>query len=260
MLRGRVAVVTGAGRGLGREIAVGLARCGMRVALTGRTMSDLETTARRIDREQGSAVVVPADVSVPDRVAALREAVEAELGPAAVLVNAAGVFGPLAPISEVDVHEWIATQEVNLTGPFLTCREFVPPMLGDGWGRIVNVSSASALHEPEPLVSAYSTSKAALNRFTRHLAVELAGTGVTANAIHPGDLKTDMWDDIRRKVSSLGERASDHQAWVRLVEETGGDSPSAAVALVIRIITAPSGLNGSFEWPEGGLQDPIPSW
>ena len=80
-------------------------------------------------------------------------------------------------------------------------------MIDAGWGRIVNVTSAASLHPPGPLNSAYATAKVALNQLTRHLAAEIAGTGVTANVIHPGDVKTDMWADIRDRVAVMGPEA-----------------------------------------------------
>lgn len=259
-LRGEVAVVTGAGRGVGRDVAVELGTRGMRVALVGRTAADLDATAGLVREVGGAALALPADVSVPEQVSALSEVVDAELGTAVVLVNVAGIYGPLASIVESDVGEWIATQQVNLIGPYLTCRAFAPGMIDDGWGRIVNVSSSASLAEPQPFASAYSTSKTALNRFTRHLAVELEGSGVTANAVHPGSLKTEMWADIRDKVEALGEPAGELRRWVELMGETGGDSPAEAVAVVMRVILAPSSVNGGFHWPENGLEDPVPSW
>jgi NAD(P)-dependent dehydrogenase (short-subunit alcohol dehydrogenase family) len=259
-LRGRVAVVTGASRGLGADIAAELAARGMKVVLTGRTESDLETTASQIREQGGEAVAIRADVSVPDQVAALRTATERELGPVGVLVNSAGIFGPVARIVDSDVGEWIATQQVNLIGPYLTCREFVRGMIDAGWGRIVNVSSSASLGPPEPFGSAYATSKAALNRLTRQLAVELEGSGVSVNAIHPGSLKTDMWNDIRQKVAVHGDQAAGFTEWLRLMEETGGDSPAQAVALTVRVIGEPASVNGLFHWPDEGLEKPMPSW
>ena len=128
------------------------------------------------------------------------------VGPPSILVNAAGVYGPLQLIKDSDPREWIDTLMVNMVSHYLTCRAFVGGMIDQGWGRIVNVTSANALHPPGPLHSAYGTSKAALNHFTRHLAAEVSGTGVTANVIHPGDVKTEMWADIRAKAQRLGAR------------------------------------------------------
>ena len=129
------------------------------------------------------------------------------------------------------------------------------------WGRIINFSSAAALHPPGPLNSAYGTSKVALTQFTRHLAAELAGTGVTANVLHPGDVKTEMWAAIRDEADRLGPEAEGYRKWVRWVEETGGDDPGKAADLVARLASDESGgVSGRFLWIEGGLQAPIPSW
>ena len=89
---------------------------------------------------------------------------------------------------------------IDAVAPYLVTRAFVGGMVDAGWGRIVNITSAASLHPPGPMNSAYGTAKVALNQFTRHLAAELAGTGVTANVLHPGDVKTDMWADIRDRV------------------------------------------------------------
>jgi NAD(P)-dependent dehydrogenase (short-subunit alcohol dehydrogenase family) len=131
-------------------------------------------------------------------------------------------------------------------------------MLAAGWGRIVNVSSAGALYPPGPYNSAYATAKSALNRLTRHLAAELAGTGVTANVVHPGSLKTAMFADIRRQVEAAGERATAFREWVKLVEQTGGDPVSKGVDVVLRAIDGDA--NGEFCWPEDALEPPLPSW
>jgi NAD(P)-dependent dehydrogenase (short-subunit alcohol dehydrogenase family) len=134
-------------------------------------------------------------------------------------------------------------------------------MIDQGWGRIINVSSAAALHTPGPTNSAYATSKVALNHFTRHLAAELAGTGVTANVIHPGEVKTEMWADIRDQAGKLGPEAEGYRRWAQRVGETGGDPPEKAAALVYNLLgDAAATINGQFLWIEGGLQAPIPSW
>jgi NAD(P)-dependent dehydrogenase (short-subunit alcohol dehydrogenase family) len=260
-LSGEVAVVTGAGRGLGREIAIALSRCGADVILVGRTLRDLQATAAAIeDDEGGVALAVRADVSDPDEVSMLRAEAERTLGMPSVLVNAAGVFGPVAALVDCSPDEWIATLMVDTVGPYLTCRAFVPVMIERGWGRVVNVSSAGALLPPVPYNSAYSTGKAALNRLTRQLAVELEGTGVSANVMHPGSLKTDMWQDIRDQTARLPDGGGPLGDWVELVEETGGDAPEEAVALALRLIAAPAEVNGDFHWPRGARQSPVPSW
>ena len=189
--------------------------------------------------------------------AATREA----LGSPAILVNAVGVFGPIALVRDSDPQAWIDTLTVNTVSHYLTCRAFVGGMIEAGWGRIVNVTSAASLHEPGRLNSAYATSKAALNRFTRQLAVELEGSGVTANVIHPGEVKTEMWAYIRDTVRDVGPEGDGYREWAAMVEETGGDDPEKAADLVLGLMGADSAsVTGRFLWIEGGLQTPIPSW
>jgi NAD(P)-dependent dehydrogenase (short-subunit alcohol dehydrogenase family) len=134
-------------------------------------------------------------------------------------------------------------------------------MLKNKWGRIINLTSAASLHPPGPLNSAYGTSKAALNQLTRHVSAEIAGSGVTANVIHPGDVRSDMWGDIKAQVEALGEIAKDYKAWVDWVDQTGGDDPKKAMDLVLKLISPESdSINGTFCWIDQPLQAPIPSW
>ena len=145
-------------------------------------------------------MAIPTDVGDPAAVEAMRSHVLDELGSPSIVVNAAGVFGPIQLIKDSDPAEWVATIMIDAVAPYLVTRAFVGGMVEAGWGRIVNITSAASLHPPGPMNSAYGTAKVALNQFTRHLAAELAGTGVTANVLHPGDVKTDMWADIRDRV------------------------------------------------------------
>ncbi len=240
-LKGHIAVVTGASRGVGRAIADALESRGVVVAPVAR-----------------SSARFTADVSNPADVARLKTAVEAELGQPTILIHAAGIFGPIALIKDSDPKEWIETLMIDTVGPYLVSRAFLDGMINAGWGRIVSLSSAASLHPPGPLNSAYGTAKVALNQFTRHLAAELKETGVTANVIHPGDVKTAMWSDIRDKTGTIEGDDSSYDRWVEWVEETGGDPPEKAAKLVIDIIE--SDINGRFLWIDDPLQTPIPSW
>lgn len=259
-LEGRHALVTGAGRGIGRAIAAGLAAEGARVTLVARSRGALDEVAAEIQAEGGSAFAAAADVSTEKGVASI--ASPPDWPPVTILVNAAGVFGPLRLIAESDTEEWLATVRTNLFSAYLMCRRYVPGMLAQGWGRVLNVTSAASLHTPGPLNSAYGTSKAALNQFTRHLAAELAGTGVTANVFHPGDVRTQMFEDVRTGVDQVGDLASgNYDPWVQWVERTGGDSPQKAAELVLRVASDERGTpNGQFLWIDDPLQPPIPSW
>lgn len=260
-LKGKVAVVTGASRGVGRRIAVRLGHVGAAVALLARGEAGLEDTRQDLAAKGARALVVPVDLGKPHSVQQVKGVIEGELGIPSILVNAAGVFGPIDLIKDSDPAAWIETIMINTVASYLTSRAFVGGMIDAGWGRIVNVTSAAALHDPGPVNSAYGTSKAALNQFTRHLASELKGTGVTANVIHPGDVKTAMWADIKAGAERLGSGADAYTQWVNWVRETGGDDPEKAADLVEELTRDDAAqINGRFLWIRDGLQSPIPSW
>ena len=259
--RDRVAVVTGAGRGLGRAVAVALAGRGHPVVGVARDAAQLAEPADLVSAAGGRMLTRPADVADTAAVAELGDFVRTQLGPPAILVNAAGMFGPIAFVRDTAPDDWVRTLMVDGIAPFLTINQFVGGMIDAGWGRIVNITSAASLHPPGPLNSAYATAKVALNQLTRHVAAEIEGTGVTANVIHPGDVKTDMWQDIHDRVALMGPEAEPYRQWADWVAETGGDPPSKAVDLVLRL-TSDEGadINGRFCWIEEPLQAPIPSW
>ena len=260
-LSGKVAVVTGASRGVGHRIAGRLVELGANVALLARDENALKETAENIAKKGVRTLIVSVDLGNPRSIEQMTRAVEADLGAPSILINAAGIFGPIDLVRNSDPAAWIETMMVNSVGPYLTCRAFVGGMIDRGWGRIVNVSSAASLHEPGSLNSAYSTSKTALNRFTRHLAAELAGTGVTANVIHPGDVKTDMWAYVVAESERLGTIADPFLQWGGWVEKTGGDAPDKAADLVIDLMSDEAvNVNGQFLWIKDGLQHQIESW
>jgi NAD(P)-dependent dehydrogenase (short-subunit alcohol dehydrogenase family) len=257
----RIALVTGAGRGLGRQVSIALAARGHPVVGAARSPQQLAETARLAREAGGRMWTRPTDVADPGSVEELADFARREVGQPLILVNAAGIFGPIALIRDSDPEEWIRTIMIDGVAAYLTARAFVGGMIDHGWGRIVNITSAASLHPPGALNSAYATAKVALNQLTRHLASEIAGSGVTANVIHPGDVKTDMWQDIRDRVAVMGPEAEPYRQWASWVEETGGDPPGKAVDLVLRLTSDESAdINGRFCWVDDPLQPPIPSW
>lgn len=259
--QGRVAVVTGGGRGLGQAIAIGLAQRGATVVAVARDADQLRQTERQAREAGGFVEGIPCDVADQRAVAGLADQVRERHGAPTILVNAAGIFGPTALIKDVDPDAWFQTVLVDAVAPFFTINALLAGMLEEGWGRVINLTSAASLHPPGPINSAYGTAKAALNQMTRHLAAEIAGSGVTANVIHPGDVKTAMWADIRERVADLGPVAENYIEWADWVEETGGDPPEKAVALVLRLTSDAGGdTNGEFCWIDDPLQAPVPSW
>lgn len=184
-LQDRVAVVTGAGRGIGRVIAETLAREGAHVVLAARSVDKLEQTREIVEAHGRTGLVVPTDLADRDQVTALARAAHDHFGVVDVLVNNSGVGGPSAPLWEVDPDEWEATLAVNVTGTFLACRAFLPAMIERGTGNVVVVGSFSG---KRPLVNRtpYTTSKMALVGMVRTLAVEVGQHGVRVNLVSPG--------------------------------------------------------------------------
>jgi NAD(P)-dependent dehydrogenase (short-subunit alcohol dehydrogenase family) len=190
-LNGQVALITGGGRGLGRAFAETLAAAGAAVAVVARSAAEVEETAAGIVARGGQALALAADVSDPAAVERAVLDVERQLGAVDLLVNNAGVSGPIGPITDTDPEQWWRCLEINLRGPFLYARAVLPGMITRGRGRIINVASrAGAL--PVPYMGAYVTSKAALIRFTENLALESREHGISVFAVHPGTVRTAM--------------------------------------------------------------------
>ena len=190
-LDGKVAVVTGGAGGLGRAMATALAEAGADVALTSRSIGPCAEAASAIASDTGRcAKAFVADVTVAADVERLVSEIEAGLGPVDILVNNAGINirGPVEQLSEAD---WDAVIDTNLKGPFLCARAMGPRMVRRGWGRIINLASTLGV-VALPGRAPYASSKAGVINLTRVLALEWAGSGVTANAICPGPFATEM--------------------------------------------------------------------
>jgi NAD(P)-dependent dehydrogenase (short-subunit alcohol dehydrogenase family) len=190
-LSGRVALVTGGGKGLGRAFALALAQAGTRVAVTARTAEHLAETVDIVERAGGRALAVPGDVADPDAVANVVAIAESQLGPVDILVNNAGAVGPLGNDWDVDTTDWWRTFEINVRGPFLCARAVLPGMVARRRGRIVNVSSGAGFNRL-PQMSAYCATKAALTQWTKCLAADIQAKGVVVFAFHPGMVRTEM--------------------------------------------------------------------
>jgi 2-hydroxycyclohexanecarboxyl-CoA dehydrogenase len=201
----RVALITGGGRGIGRAIALRLASDGLAVAVAARTREQVEDTARAA---AGRALALRVDVSDADSIAAAVEHTTRELGPIDVLVNNAGV-AESAPFVKTEPDFWERHFAINVRGPYLLTRAVLPGMLERRWGRVINVASLAGLFG-SPYVTAYTASKHALVGFTRALATEVSGKGVTVNALCPGFTATDIvWNGARNIVAKTGKSFDD---------------------------------------------------
>jgi NAD(P)-dependent dehydrogenase (short-subunit alcohol dehydrogenase family) len=245
-LHGRVAVVTGANRGLGEVIARRLLQDGAHVALAARDADALRVAAGRLAASRPAAdqkiIWQPTDVSRREEVDRLIQRTLQELGRLDVLVCNAGVYGPIGPIEEVDWDEWVQAIEINLLGTVLCCRAALPTMRRQGKGKIVVLSGGGAT-APLPRLSAYAASKAGVVRFAETLAEEVKDSGIDVNAIAPGALNTRLLDQV---VEAGSERVGEqfHQRMVRLKEEGGTPLEVGADLTAFLASDASDGITG----------------
>jgi NAD(P)-dependent dehydrogenase (short-subunit alcohol dehydrogenase family) len=207
----RVCLVTGGGRGIGRAIALRMAQAGYRVAVTARTAAELAEVQQQISAAGGQALCLTDNLADRGAAARIVATIEQQWAPVAVLVNNAGIGSSQnpKPLAQFDDDFWDLTMQVNLTAPYLLTKRVLPGMIQAGWGRIINISSINA-RVPALHAAAYIASKHAVAGLTKATAMEVAGQGITANAICPGVTKTRMNDkrleyDAQRLETSVAQ-------------------------------------------------------
>jgi len=233
LLKGKIAIITGANQGLGLEIAKHYIRAGASITICARNESLLDRAADELRSSIPSSqevLAISGDVSNPDDVQSIVDTTRKRLGRVDILVNNAAVHGPKGPIQDVDWKEWIQAIEINLYGSILMCRAVLPHFKTQGGGKIIQLSGGGATN-PFPRISAYAVSKAGIIRFIETLAEEVRGLHIDVNAIAPGALNTRMLDQVLEAgPDKVGKDFYDRSVRQK---ETGGAPLSRAAELAV---------------------------
>jgi len=236
-LAGKAAIITGAGRGIGKAIALAFANEGADMLVASRTLSEVMATAEEARALGRHAVALEVDVSNLDDVERMVAQSLEEFGKLDILVNSAGIYGAIGPLVDNDPEKWVQTVRINLFGSFFCARAVLPFMIRQRRGKIINLSGGGA-SSPLPNFSAYAASKAAIVRLTETLAEEIKGFNIQVNAIAPGGVNTRLTDEILAAGAAAGEEML---ARTRQQKETGGVPPEKAAALAVFLASEESG-------------------
>lgn len=238
-LDGKVALITGGGRGIGQAIARAYAAEGAKLSLAARTDAELQETARDIrDRFGADVITTIADVTERAQVENAVAQTLAHFGAIDVLVNNAGNTGQIGALWTLDPDRWANTISVHVLGTYYGCRAAIPHMLERGSGRIVNMSGVGG-----PNDTSYDAAKTAIVNITENLSVELAGTGITVNAISPGSIHTRMWEEVRDMAYEAGDAAM-YEKGVQVTSGGGASIERAAELAVMLGSDQCGGLSG----------------
>lgn len=234
-LRGAVVLLTGGGRGLGRVMARALSAAGASVGLVARSHDQLDETVRLVEESAGVAAAVATDVSDEAATAAAIGLLRERLGPIDVLINNAGVSGPIGRVWEVDPEDWWRAVEINFKGVFVCTRLVLPDMVARGKGRIINVTSEAGVYR-WPNVSAYAVSKSAVVKFTENIAAETKREGIVVLSVHPGLHAIGLTEAALADEALPGSPRAAVADWLR--EELAGERavhPEQAADLIVQL-------------------------
>jgi len=226
-------LITGAGRGIGKRLAIGLAQLGARVGLLARSKAELDLAALEIEHAGGTSLRIRADVRDYEQTAAAIDRMRAHFGRLDAVICAAAIQGPIGPFAESDPKAWAETIDTNLIGVMHTCRAALPGMLAAKQGKLLLITGGGAT-KPRPNFTAYAAAKTALVRFAESLADEVAEHNVQVNCMAPGAAYTSMTDEILRAGEGAGWREQEDAQQVR---QSGGIVPEKQIHLVAFLIS-----------------------
>jgi NAD(P)-dependent dehydrogenase (short-subunit alcohol dehydrogenase family) len=239
-LQDKVAIITGAGRGLGRSVALAFGRQGAKVVLAARGKEEIDQVAAQLRSLRKEATVISADVSDEAQVNDLVKKTLETYGTVDILVNNAGARGPIGPIHSTSLSDWEQVLRINLTSAFLCSKAVLPTLMEKRAGKIINVATTLTLR---PNLTPYMVAKAGLIHFTKQLSRELKDYNIQVNVIHPGVMDTRMQEDIRK----AGTKAIGTDMFERLKEEGILGSPDEPAKLVLFLASnAADGINGEY--------------
>lgn len=241
ILKDKVSIITGGGRGIGKAIATAFAREGSSLVLVSRTGEELGSTKKELINLNPRVKTFPADVSNEKDVESLVNFTLENFGTVDILVNCAGIYGPIGPATDVDTKKWLEAININLGGTFMCIKAVLPTMIRNRKGKIINLSGGGAVL-PLPRFSAYSASKAAVVRLTETLAKEIEEYDIDINAIAPGAVNTRLLEQVMEAGEAAGK---DFLAKAIKQKEDGGVPPEKVAELATFLASAQSdGLSG----------------
>jgi NAD(P)-dependent dehydrogenase (short-subunit alcohol dehydrogenase family) len=242
-LRNKVSIVTGGSMGVGKGIANGLAQEGSHLVLVARNRPELEVAQKELRKHGTEVEIFPADVTSEERIKSMVSLTLEQFGTIDVLVNCAGIYGPIGFVTEIDTQRWLDAINVNLGGTFISIKAVLPTMIKNKKGKIINLSGGGAA-APFPRFTAYSSSKAAVVRLTESLAQEVSEFNIDINAIAPGGVNTRLLDQALVAGEAAGK---DFMAKVIKQKTEGGVAPERVAELAVFLASSESdGLSGKF--------------
>ncbi len=240
LLKDKVAIVTGSGRGLGKAIALALANEGARLMLMSKIQNELEEVIKEANLPDKQVAIFCGDISKESDVRQMVDLTLSKFGTIDILVNNAGIIGPIGPLNSVKVREWIKTLEVNVIGTFLCTHMVLPILMAKKHGKIINTAGSG--ERPLPNFSAYASSKSAVIRFTETLAEEVKPYNIDVNAIAPGGISTKMTEEIFKAMKVIDEK--DSEKYGKVIKSGGTPLEVPASLVVFLSSNASDGITG----------------